>query len=92
MLGDIPALQPRKDVTRARFCWAKVAAERAAGFPTKGLPVLQAAMREALNIHTSPLVQMAFMDFMVETQGRPAIDALARLSRDETAEATVHAL
>jgi hypothetical protein len=52
--------------------------------------VRRAAIR-ALDTQTSPLVQMALIDFVVETQERSAVDALRRLSRDDMANETVRA-
>jgi hypothetical protein len=52
--------------------------------------VRTAAIR-ALDTQTSPLVQMALIDFVVETQERGAIDALRRLSRDDTTDQAVRA-
>ena len=37
---------------------------------------------EALNRQTSPLVQIALIDFVVDTNGRDAADTLRRLSSD----------
>jgi len=50
--------------------------------------VRTAAIR-ALGTQTSPLVQMALIDFVVETQERGAIDALRRLSRDDMTNESV---
>jgi hypothetical protein len=52
---------------------------------------VRAATLEALNAQASPLVQMALIDFVVETRDRGAIDALRRLSRDRTVDPTVRA-
>ena len=52
--------------------------------------VRTAAIR-ALDTQTSPLVQMALIDFVVETQERGALDALRRLSRDDMANEAVRA-
>jgi len=53
--------------------------------------VVRTAAVQALNSQTSPLVQMALIDFFVEIQDRGAIDTLRRLSRDGTVNATVRA-
>jgi hypothetical protein len=52
--------------------------------------VRMAAVR-ALDTQTSPLVQMALIDFVVETQDREAIETLRKLSRDNTANEAVRA-
>lgn len=52
--------------------------------------VRNAAVR-ALDTQKSPLVQMALIDFVVETQDREALDALRRLSHDEQANEAVRA-
>jgi anti-sigma factor ChrR (cupin superfamily) len=52
--------------------------------------VRSAAVR-ALDTQTSPLVQMALIDFVVETQDREALDSLRRLSRDDKANEAVRA-
>jgi HEAT repeat protein len=46
---------------------------------------------EALTRQTSPLVQIALIDFVVETNGRDAAETLRRLSRDPTVDAAVRA-
>jgi hypothetical protein len=46
---------------------------------------------QALDTQKSPLVQMALIDFVVETQERGAIDALRRLSRDDMTNEAVRA-
>jgi hypothetical protein len=52
--------------------------------------VRSAAVR-ALDTQTSPLVQMALIDFVVETQDREALESLRRLSRDNEANEAVRA-
>jgi hypothetical protein len=52
--------------------------------------VRSAAVR-ALDTQTSPLVQMALIDFVVETQEREALGALRRLSRDGMVNEAVRA-
>jgi len=52
--------------------------------------VRSAAVR-ALDTQTSPLVQMALIDFVVETQDREALDSLRRLSRDDKTNEAVRA-
>ncbi len=44
--------------------------------------VVRSAAIHALDTQTSPLVQMALIDFVVETQEREALGTLRRLSRD----------
>jgi HEAT repeats/Putative zinc-finger len=51
--------------------------------------VVRTAATHALDTQSSPLVQMALIDFVVETQDRGALDTLRRLSRDNTVNATV---
>ena len=46
---------------------------------------------EALQRQTSPLVQIALIDFIVEKNSREAADTLRRLSTDEMAEGAVRA-
>ncbi len=53
--------------------------------------VVQRAAIQALDTQKSPLVQMALIDFVVETQNRAAVDALRKLSSDGTADKTVRA-
>jgi putative zinc finger protein/HEAT repeat protein len=50
---------------------------------------VRTAAIHALDTQTSPLVQMALIDFVVETQERGAIDALRRLSRDDMTDQAV---
>jgi hypothetical protein len=45
----------------------------------------------ALGTQTSPLVQMALIDFVVETQDREALESLRRLSQDKEANEAVRA-
>ena len=52
--------------------------------------VRSAAVR-ALDTQTSPLVQMALIDFVVETQDRKALDTLRRLSHDDMVNEAVRA-
>jgi hypothetical protein len=52
--------------------------------------VRTAAIR-ALDAQTSPLVQMALIDFVVETQERGALDALRKLAGDAGANQAVRA-
>jgi hypothetical protein len=51
--------------------------------------VVRSAAVRALDTQSSPLVQMALIDFVVETQDRGALDTLRRLSRDNTVNAAV---
>ena len=53
--------------------------------------VVRNATLQALDTQTSPLVQMALIDFMVETRDRQAINVLRRLSGDDKLDATVRA-
>jgi HEAT repeat protein len=53
--------------------------------------VVRDATVRALDTQTSPLVQMALIDFVVETQDRAALDALRRLSKDDMANEAVRA-
>jgi hypothetical protein len=53
--------------------------------------VVRDAAVHALVTQTSPLVQMALIDFVVETQDRAALDALRRLSQDDMANEAVRA-
>jgi HEAT repeat protein len=53
--------------------------------------VVRSAAVRALDTQKSPLVQMALIDFVVETQDREALDSLRRLSRDEQADEAVRA-
>ena len=46
---------------------------------------------EALGKQTSPVVQLALIDFVVETDGAASADVLRRLSQDPTADQTVRA-
>ena len=52
--------------------------------------VRNAAVR-ALDTQSSPLVQMALIDFVVETQDRGALETLRRLSRDDMINEAVRA-
>jgi Putative zinc-finger/HEAT repeats len=51
--------------------------------------VVRSAALRALDTQSSPLVQMALIDFVVETQDRGALETLRRLSRDNTVNASV---
>jgi len=51
--------------------------------------VVRSAAVRALDTQSSPLVQMALIDFVVETQDRGALDTLKRLSHDNTVNASV---
>jgi len=51
--------------------------------------VVRRAAIDALDTQHSPLVQMALIDFVVETQDRAAIGALRRISADPASNATV---
>jgi len=51
--------------------------------------VVRSAAIQALDVQSSPLVQMALIDFVVETQNRGAIGALRRLAQDNTVEMSV---
>jgi hypothetical protein len=53
--------------------------------------VVRDATVRALDTQTSPLVQMALIDFVVETQDRAALDALRKLSKDDRANEAVRA-
>jgi hypothetical protein len=53
--------------------------------------VVRSAAIRALDTQTSPLVQMALIDFVVETQEREALGALRRLSRDGMVNESVRA-
>jgi anti-sigma factor ChrR (cupin superfamily) len=53
--------------------------------------VRSAAVQALDNTQSSPLVQMALIDFVVETQDREALDALRKLSRDDEANEAVRA-
>lgn len=53
--------------------------------------VVRSAAVQALDSQSSPLVQMALIDFVVETQDREALDALRKLSRDDQANEAVRA-
>ncbi len=53
--------------------------------------VVRSAAINALDTQRSPLVQMALIDFVVETQERGALAALRRLSRDDTVNEAVRA-
>ena len=53
--------------------------------------VVRNATVRALDTQTSPLVQMALIDFVVETQDRKALDALRRLSHDDMTNEAVRA-
>jgi hypothetical protein len=50
---------------------------------------VRSAAIQALDAQSSPLVQMALIDFVVETQDREAIGELRRLAHDATVEASV---
>jgi hypothetical protein len=50
---------------------------------------VRSATVRALDTQTSPLVQMALIDFVVETQDREALESLRRLSRDDKANEAV---
>ena len=51
--------------------------------------VVRSAAVRALDTQSSPLVQMALIDFVVETQDREALETLKRLSHDNTVDASV---
>ena len=51
--------------------------------------VVRRAAIDALDTQNSPLVQMALIDFVVETQDRSAIGALRRISADPASNETV---
>lgn len=51
--------------------------------------VVRGAAIQALDTPQSPLVQMALIDFVVETRDRGAMGALTRLAHDKTVEASV---
>jgi hypothetical protein len=53
--------------------------------------VVRSAAVRALDTQTSPLVQMALIDFVVETQDRDALESLRRLSHDDMANEAVRA-
>lgn len=52
---------------------------------------VRSATVRALDTQTSPLVQMALIDFVVETQDREALDSLRRLSQNKDANEAVRA-
>jgi hypothetical protein len=53
--------------------------------------IVRTAAVRALDTPQSPLVQMALIDFVVETQDRAALEALRRLSRDDMTNEAVRA-
>ena len=53
--------------------------------------VVRSAALQALQTQSSPLVQMALIDFVVETRDHGALDTLRRLSHDANVNATVRA-
>jgi hypothetical protein len=53
--------------------------------------VVRSAAIQALDTQTSPLVQMALIDFVVETQERGALESLRRLSADDQVNEAVRA-
>jgi hypothetical protein len=53
--------------------------------------VVRRGVIEALPRQTSPLVQIALIDFIVEKSGREAVDTLRRLSMDDMLDAAVRA-
>jgi hypothetical protein len=53
--------------------------------------VVRSAAIHALDTQPSPLVQMALIDFVVETQERGAVETLRRLSRDDAVNEAVRA-
>ena len=53
--------------------------------------VVRSAAIHALDTQSSPLVQMALIDFVVETQERGAVETLRRLSRDDAVNEAVRA-
>ena len=52
---------------------------------------VRSATVRALDTQTSPLVQMALIDFVVETQDREALETLRRLSQNKEANEAVRA-
>lgn len=52
---------------------------------------VRSATVRALDTQTSPLVQMALIDFVVETQDREALESLRRLSQNKEANEAVRA-
>jgi hypothetical protein len=59
--------------------------------PLSTRDVVRRGVIEALPRQTSPLVQIALIDFIVEKNGREAIDTLQRLSMDDMLDAAVRA-
>lgn len=59
--------------------------------PLSTRDVVRRGVIDALPKQTSPLVQIALIDFIVETHGREAVDALRRLSMDDMLDAAVRA-
>ena len=53
--------------------------------------VVRRGVIDALPRQTSPLVQIALIDFIVEKNGREAVDTLRRLSMDDMLDAAVRA-
>lgn len=53
--------------------------------------IVRNATVHALNTQTSPLVQMALIDFVVETRDRQALETLRKLSRDDKTNEAVRA-
>jgi hypothetical protein len=59
--------------------------------PLSTRDVVRRGVIDALPRQTSPLVQIALIDFIVEKNGREAVDALRRLSMDDMLDAAVRA-
>ena len=59
--------------------------------PLSTRDVVRRGVIDALPRQTSPLVQIALIDFIVEKNGREAVDTLRRLSMDDMLDAAVRA-
>jgi len=59
--------------------------------PLSTRAVVRRGVIDALPRQTSPLVQIALIDFIVEKNGREAVDTLRRLSMDDMLDAAVRA-
>jgi hypothetical protein len=81
-LVDTLLHDPNVDVRLASIDALKRFAERDA---------VRSAAVHALETQSSPLVQMALIDFVVETRDHAALETLRRLSRDDSVNATVRA-
>jgi hypothetical protein len=59
--------------------------------PLSSRDIVRRGVIDALPRQTSPLVQIALIDFIVEKNGREAVDTLRRLSMDDMLDAAVRA-